>query len=328
MKKFHKPKVSIVLASLWLAFVFLSAEALARDRHEEKFEKTEALAKDGKVFLSNVSGDVEVRTWDKDEVKIDALKVSEASSLSQAKENCGLVTIEVTKEAGLLRIETKYPHQKTFWGGNSINVSVDYKLWIPAKASAEVKSVSGDVELEAIGGAVKAGVVSGSVTLKKAAAGADLNTVSGELTLEDITGNVYLKTVSGDIDVTRIKGSIEAETVSGGIEMREVTEAGSISAKIAERQCRLPRQDRPPGALHPQVPFRRHHDDHSRGLRVRVRRRDLQRRHRFGLSDRGVREGVLPRTARRRQQGRGRPPALDFQRQYRPEKKLNAKIPG
>ena len=231
MKKIHRTKVWIVLAGLGLAFTFLSAEVMARERHEEKFEKTEALAKDGKVYLSNVSGDVEIRTWDKEEVRIDALKVSEASSLSQAKENCGLVTIEVTKEAGLLRIETKYPHEKKFWGGNSINVSVDYKLWIPAKASAEVKSVSGDVELEAIGGAVKVGVTSGSVTLNKASAGADLYTVSGDLALEGITGNVYLKTVSGDIDITNVKGSIEAETVSGEIEMREVTEAGSINAK-------------------------------------------------------------------------------------------------
>ena len=128
MKNSHGPKASIVLASLWLGFVFLSTEALARDKHEEKFEKTEALAKDGKVYLNNISGDIEIRTWDRDEVKIDALKVSEASSLSQAKENCGLVTIEVTKEAGLLRIETKYPHKKTFWGGDSVNVSVNYKL--------------------------------------------------------------------------------------------------------------------------------------------------------------------------------------------------------
>ena len=231
MKKFQRPKASIVLVSLWLVLAFLSTEALAKDKHEEKFEKTEALAKDGKVYLSNVSGDIDIKTWDRDEVKIDALKVSEASSLSQAKENCGLVTIEVTKEAGLLRIETKYPRQKTFWGGNSINVSVNYRLWIPGKASVEVKSVSGDVALEAIGGAVKTGVVSGSVTLEKGASGAELKTVSGELTLEDITGDVYLKTVSGDIDVIRIKGSIEAETVSGGIKMRGVSEAKAINAK-------------------------------------------------------------------------------------------------
>jgi DUF4097 and DUF4098 domain-containing protein YvlB len=234
MPKFHGPKISIVLVSLCLGFVFMSAEALAREKYEERFEKTETLTMDGKVYLSNISGDIEIRTWDKSEVKIDALKVSEASSLSHAKENSSLVTIEVTNEAGLLRIETNYPRQRTFLGGDSINIFVNYKLWIPSEASVEVKSVSGDVGLEAIGGAIKTGVVSGSVTLKKAAAGADLSTVSGELILEEISGDVYLKTVSGDIDVTRIKGSIEAETVSGRIEMREVSEAREARAVNAK----------------------------------------------------------------------------------------------
>ncbi len=209
----------------------LSLSALAKDRYEEKFEKTEALAKDGKVFLGNISGDVIVKTWDKDEVRIEALKVSEASSEAKAKENCGQVTIEVTREAGVLRIDTKYPHQKRFWGGDSLDVSVDYKLWVPSGASVEVKSVSGDLGLESLGGAVKARVVSGSVVLRKAAAGADLTTVSGDMAVEDVTGNVYLKTVSGDIIAARVKGSIEAESVSGGIEMREVSGAAGVNAK-------------------------------------------------------------------------------------------------
>ena len=110
-------------------------------------------------------------------------------------------------------------------------MSVNYKLWIPSAASAEVKSVSGDVDLEAIGGALKAKVVSGSIALRKAASGAELTTVSGEVTLEDVAGNVYLKTVSGDIEAGRIKGSIEAESVSGGIELRGVSGAAGVDAK-------------------------------------------------------------------------------------------------
>ncbi len=221
----------MIAALVTLGAGALSLSALAKDRYEEKFERTEALARDGKVFLGNVSGDVAVRTWDKAEVRIEALKVSEASSEAKAKENCGQVTIEITREAGVLRIDTKYPHRKTFWGGDSINVSVDYKLWVPAGASVEVKSISGDVNLEAIGGAAKARVISGSVVLRKAAAGADLTTVSGDLTLEDVAGNVYLKTVSGDIAIDRVKGSIEAESVSGGVEMREVSGAAGVNAK-------------------------------------------------------------------------------------------------
>jgi DUF4097 and DUF4098 domain-containing protein YvlB len=224
-------KAWMITALVALGAGVLSLSALAKDRYEEKFEKTEALARDGKVFLGNVSGDVAVKTWDKAEVRIEALKVSEASSEAKAKENIGQVTIEITRESGVLRIDTKYPQRKTFWGGDSVSVSVDYKLWVPAGASVEVKSISGDVDLEALGGAVKARVISGSVTLRKAAAGADLTTVSGDLTIEDVAGNVYLKTVSGDIDIIRIKGSIEAESVSGGIKMREVSGAAGINAK-------------------------------------------------------------------------------------------------
>jgi DUF4097 and DUF4098 domain-containing protein YvlB len=221
----------MIAAIVALGVGVFSLSALAKDRYEEKFEKTEALARDGKVFLGNVSGDVSVKTWDKTEVRIEALKVSEAASEEKAKENCAQVTIEITREAGVLRIDTKYPQQKKFWGGDSLDVSVDYKLWVPSGASVEVKSVSGDVDLESLGGAVKARVVSGSVALRKAASGADLTTVSGDLTLEDVTGNVYLKTVSGNIEAAWVKGSIEAESVSGGIEMREVFGASGVNAK-------------------------------------------------------------------------------------------------
>lgn len=225
-------RMAVMIAALAaLGLGALSLSAAAKDRYEEKFDRTEALAHDGKVFLGNVSGDVVIKTWDKAEVKIEALKESRASSEAKAKENAALVTIEITREAGVLRIDTKYPHRKSFWGSDSINVSVDYKLWIPAAASVEVKSVSGDVDLDSPGGAVKAKVVSGSIGLRKAASGAELSTVSGELTLEDVTGNVYLKTVSGDIEAVRIKGSIEAGSVSGGIELSDVSGAAGVSAK-------------------------------------------------------------------------------------------------
>ena len=205
--------------------------AAAADKYEEKFERTEPLAKDGKVFLGNVSGDVAVKTWEKDEVRIEALKVSRSSSEEKAKENAAQVTIEVTREAGVLRVETKYPKQKKFWGGDSINVSVDYKLWVPAASAVEVKSVSGDVGFETAGGPVKARVVSGSVEVRKAAAGADLSAVSGDITISEVVGDVFLKTVSGDIAADGVKGSVDAESVSGGITLKGVSGASGVDAK-------------------------------------------------------------------------------------------------
>jgi hypothetical protein len=223
-------KILGIFLALFLFLGIYSSQALAKERYEEKFEKTESLAKDGEVTLKNVSGGIEVKSWNKNQVRIEALKVSKASSLSKAKEGAAKVAIEVEKEGNSIRIETKYPKSK-IWK-KSVNVSVHYNLWIPEKASIKVKSVSGSVGLEEIGGTAKVDVVSGNVEVKKADKEVDCQTVSGKLILQDITGDAYLKTVSGKIVVNRIRGSIDAETVSGGLDLIEVSKAKVVKGKV------------------------------------------------------------------------------------------------
>src|SRR4030067_2851938 len=185
MRNRRMKRASWLVIPLLLVFCF----AAAKEKYEEKFDKTMALAKDGKVDISNISGDIMVMIWNQDQVKIEALKVSQASSLEKAKENAAKVTIEVIPEGSLLRIETKYPKSDKFWGGDSINVSVDYKLWIPEEASLKANNISGDITAEAIGGAAALKAVSGDVKLTKAAGGADCNSVSGNVTGGDVPGS-------------------------------------------------------------------------------------------------------------------------------------------
>ena len=219
--------------------------SIAKEKFEEKFEKTVALAKDGKVYLSNIAGDIDVKTWDRGEVKIDALKVSKHSSMDKAKEYAGLVKIEVTEEGGTLSIKTKYPKN----GPKNMSVSVDFNLMIPAGATADINSVSGDLTLANIGGAAKAETVSGDVTLEKiggalkgktvsgnvtvmgAAKGAYCKSVSGDVKVDDVNGDAELYTVSGTIKAGSVKGSITAENTSGDVKLIDVTDAKVIKAK-------------------------------------------------------------------------------------------------
>jgi DUF4097 and DUF4098 domain-containing protein YvlB len=216
-----------IVISLLLVFSL----AAAKEKYEEKFDKTVALAKDGKVDISNISGDITVMSWNQDQVKIEALKVSQASSMEKARENAAKVTIEVIQEGSLLRIETKYPKSDKFWGGESVNVSVDYKLWIPEKAALKANNISGDIVAEAIGGAAALKAVSGDVQLTKAAGGADCNSVSGNVTVADVAGSAFLKSVSGDVKADLIKGSVEAESVSGEVDLTGISEASTVRVK-------------------------------------------------------------------------------------------------
>lgn len=204
-----------------------------KEQYEEEFAKTVSLAKDGEVILYNVSGNVEVKTWDKGEVKIDATKISRASTLSKAKENAAKVEIIVEKEGNTLKIETEYPDKKgRRWGEDSLNVSVRYTLMVPAKAAVKISVTSGSVDLEGIGGMAKVTTTSGRVELRKAYQDVDLDVVSGGIDVQDVTGDAYLHTISGSITAERIKGSIKATVVSGDIDLRDVSEADTVEAKM------------------------------------------------------------------------------------------------
>ncbi len=243
-------KILALLAVLALLFFFLGMNFLGAAlpdnvKYEEKFEKTESVARDGKVEVKNLSGVVEVKTWDKNEVKIDALKVARASDMEKAKENAQKVKIEVTKENGILRIESVYPKPSV----KGLNVSIDYYVTIPSAASIEARSASGDVTLENIGGKAAAETASGDVRIAGARSGARgetmsgdvivtniengvyCRTASGEVEAKNVSGNAELNCVSGDVTAESIRGDVEAETVSGSVRMMGISGANVVKGK-------------------------------------------------------------------------------------------------
>jgi hypothetical protein len=237
--------VTTIIACVFL-FGFSSNAFADKTKYEEKFNETIVLAKSGKVVLTNISGDIEVRTWNRAEVDIDAKKISKASTMEKAKQYADKVTIEIDKQGDVLTIKTDYPKTSI----RNLNVSVEYVLMIPEKASASMKSVSGDIVMRKIGGKAKANsvsgdlvmemiagpvvanAVSGDVKIKKAESGVECESVSGELVIENVTGNAFLKAVSGDISVRGMIGSVEAESVSGDVEVIGVSDASTVSVKV------------------------------------------------------------------------------------------------
>jgi len=225
-KKSKGLKLSLVL----MLGLLLILPLLAREKYEEKFEKTEKLARDGVVMVSNVSGDIKFMVWKEEKVKIEAVKFATGASEAKARENADKVNIEVTTEPGLVRIETKYPESRKWFGGDS-NVSVDYTIWIPEQASIDSKSVSGDVQVEKAGGPIKVNTVSGSVIVLGGKKSISAKAVSGDIKVIGAEGDCELNSVSGDIQVNQVKGSVEAEVVSGTIRLQDIREARKVSAK-------------------------------------------------------------------------------------------------
>jgi DUF4097 and DUF4098 domain-containing protein YvlB len=88
---------------------------------------------------------------------------------------------------------------------------------IPAGMTAEVNTVSGDVETDGLSGPATIGTVSGDVSLHGTHGPTMIHTVSGEVALED-AGAVQVHTTSGDIRASGV-GVLDCRTVSGDLDV-------------------------------------------------------------------------------------------------------------
>jgi hypothetical protein len=199
---------------LLLVGLLANWHAVAAPDPEDEFHETYPLAKDGRVQLDNLNGDVRVVTWDRQEVKVDARKRAKQPELLEQ------VQIEVDASPDRVRIKTRYPEGQQTKGQQA---SVDYTLTVPRQCRLDgIKNVNGNVRIEAVNGEIKASTVNGKLEATQLADEADLSSVNGPLraTFASLKGGVSLKTVNGPLTLglpADADATVKASTVNGSI---------------------------------------------------------------------------------------------------------------
>jgi DUF4097 and DUF4098 domain-containing protein YvlB len=224
MKRSFRPASMGATLGMICALLVFALRAEARDHRgslTEEFHQTYPISADGRVELRNINGDVHISSWDRNEVKVDAVKYADT------REQLDAAKIEVDAGQDYVSIRTKYPdHDHNFnWGGHNNPASVEYTLTVPRKANLdEINLVNGALDVSGVSGEVRASCVNGRLEAKNLAGEAKLSTVNGRLegAFDQLASNsVELNSVNGGIELTIPSDSnarIEASTVSGGID--------------------------------------------------------------------------------------------------------------
>ena len=205
------------------ALLILALGAHAADHRgalTEEFHQTYALTADGRVELDNINGDVHISSWDRNEVKVDAVKYADT------KERLDEAKIEIDARNDSISIRTKYPnhdHNWT-WGSHNNPAGVEYTLTVPRKARLdEIKLINGELDINGVSGEVNASCINGRLEAHNLAGRARLSNINGRLDarFDQLSGQrVELNSVNGSVDLTIPSDSnaeVEATTVSGGI---------------------------------------------------------------------------------------------------------------
>src|SRR5579863_3364952 len=206
------------------ALLILALAAHASDHSgamTEELHKTYPITADGRAELDNINGAVHISTWDRNEVKVDAVKYADT------KERLDEARIEIDSGTDYVSIQTKYrDHDHTFnWGSHNNPAGVEYTLTVPREARLdEIKLINGSLDITGAAGEVHASSINGKLEAHNLSGRADLSTVNGHLDArfdQLASSSVELHSVNGSVELTipsDSKAEIEANTVSGGIE--------------------------------------------------------------------------------------------------------------
>ena len=176
----------------------------------ESVDRKVAAQSDGDVLISNVSGTVDVRGWDRNEVQV-------TGRLGEDVER-----IDVESSGGRTVIKVVLPR------GNNHDGEADIEVSVPKGSSVEVSAVSADVSSRGVLGTQRLKSVSGEITADIAGNESEVRSVSGDVT---VRGNgkplsLRVSSVSGSLDLTNTAGKIDVVTVSGDarVNMGETSE--------------------------------------------------------------------------------------------------------
>jgi hypothetical protein len=186
----------------------------------EEFHQTYAITSDGRVELENINGAAHISTWDRNEVKVDAVKYADT------KERLDEMKIEIDSGKDYLSVRTKYPnHDRSWnWGSHNNPGGVEYTLTVPRTVRLdEIKLINGSLDVNGVSGEVRASCINGRLEAHDLAGRAQLSTVNGRLdaNFQKLAGQtVELSSVNGEVGLTIPSDSnaeVEASTISGGI---------------------------------------------------------------------------------------------------------------
>ena len=195
---------------LALALIVAGAVPAQQDIREDV-----AMAADGTVEVSNISGSVVVTGWSQDRVEV-------TGTLGRGTER-----LDVFESGGDVTIEVVYPK-----GENNNVEETDLFIRVPRGCGLEVSTVSANIEVSDFEGAAELESVSGNVDVAGAVREVEVATVNGKIRLSNggELRNGEFASVSGNIEVDATlssSGRFEFGTVSGNI---VILSAGGVDA--------------------------------------------------------------------------------------------------
>lgn len=154
-----------------------------------------------RLSVENQGGDITVKTWDRNQVRI------QASHSRRTR-------IDIRLSGSVLTLEAEADR-------GPANM-VDYVITAPVWMALALEGMYATVTVDGTRAPIAVETLDGDITVTGGAETVELESVQGRISLTGARGKITLTSVSEDIEASDIQGEITAESVSGDIMLRRI----------------------------------------------------------------------------------------------------------
>ena len=185
----------------------------SRDSRAPQTDQTVNVARGSRLTVQNFAGEVVIRSWDRDQVRVIARHGAKSK-------------VNIRQAAGGLTVSSDIHG----------SVSVDYEITSPAWMPIKVDGHFNYVSIEGAQSDVTAETVRGDVVVKGGSGTIVAKSIQGEVHVEGARGRITASSVNEGIRLARCNGEITAETTNGHISMSGMSspsvEASTVNGNI------------------------------------------------------------------------------------------------
>lgn len=195
-----------------LNFAFSTPKFISRlwqKNEQEVLKKSYDIKPDGTLKIDNIQGNIQVKTWDKDKIEIEATKTGTVEDLKNT-------TLSVKSNSDQVSITTKVPE-------NAQAATVQYSIMVPEKAKIHLAiAEKGTIKIEHPMGPVDVATDDGAIDITDSTNIVTAKNRTGKMTIKQkkFSGDscLFLESFNGDIYLylpRETKANLQAKTIGG-----------------------------------------------------------------------------------------------------------------
>ena len=223
----------IIKSMISLCLFLLISSSIYAGEYREEFTETVSLDKGQFFSLKNRNGSIEVTSWNRNEVRIHAVKYVKTRDRDLAERMFKKTRIIIDESSKGVYVDTRLPSSKNnsdgffdwlFDSGRRVNVSVRYEITVPRDIAARIKSTNGAIHVDAFKGDLEVRTTNGRISVVDSRGAIEASSTNGTLKIELVKLNeaslIDLSTTNGSIALKLpedFEGEINARTTNGSV---------------------------------------------------------------------------------------------------------------